>query len=378
MFPNLSFQTFSSLVQNTAAAMQGACSSLLNLTPGSVLLSILEANASVALWLQWLLTLLMKRQRLATCTGSDVDTYVQDYGCYRLPAVAAVGAVTFSRFTSTSSATVPVGATVLTGDGTQTFAVTQVITNSFWNSGLGAYVIPAATASAILPVQAQTAGAAGNVQAGTVSLLGTAIPGVDTVTNALSMTGGADAETDAALIARFPLWVAALSQATPAAIAAAIAGVQQGLTYNIAANQTVGGTYTPGTFVVTIDDGSGYPPAPLQALVYAAVDAVRPIGSTFTVQPPTVTSVAVAFTLNVAPGVIKANVVGTVSAVVTAYVNRQPVGTSLSYFNAAMAALGSLPAGQITNIESLTLNSGTPDITVTSSGVVKAGSVVIS
>lgn len=378
MFPNLSFQTFSSLVQNTAAALQGACSSLLNLTPGSVLLSILEANASVALWLQMLLAQLMNRQRLATCAGSDVDTYVNDYGCYRLPAVAAVGAVTFSRFTATSSATVPVGATVITGDGTQTFVVTQVITNSFWNSGLGAYVIPAATASAILPVQAQTAGAAGNIQAGTISLLGTAIPGVDTVTNALAMTGGADAETDAALIARFPLWVAALSQATPAAIKAAIAGVQQGLTYYVAENQTVAGAYQPGNFVVTVDDGSGSPPAPLQTRVYAAVDAVRPIGSTFTVQPPTVTSVNVAFTLNVAAGVIKANVVGAVAAAVTAYINGLPVGTSLPYFTVAMTVLNSLPAGQIANIESLTLNGGTTDITVTSAGVVKAGTVVIS
>jgi hypothetical protein len=51
----LSLQNFSSLMEGMAAAVQGAASSLVDLTVGSVLRAILEANASVALWLQWLI-----------------------------------------------------------------------------------------------------------------------------------------------------------------------------------------------------------------------------------------------------------------------------------------------------------------------------------
>jgi len=378
MATTLSLQTFTSLVQNSAAAAQGACSRLLKLAPGSVVLTILQSSASVALWLQWLLVQLMARQRLATCTGTDADTFVADYGCSRLAAVAATGVVTFSRFTSTASATVPVGATVQTGDGTQVFAVVSDATNGYWSAGSGGYLIPAGVGSAALPVAALTPGSAGNVVPGAISLMGQAVPGVDTVTNAVATTGGQDAESDAALIARFPLFIASLAQATPQAIAAAISEVQQGISYAIAANSLPNGTYQPGTFTVTIDDGSGYPGATLQSRVYAAVDAVRPVGSTFSVQPPTVTSAAVVLTLNVAAGIVKANVIGTVAAAITAYINGLPIGANLSYLMLAAVTTSSLPSGQITGITGLTLNAGTSDLVVGASGVVKTGSVVIN
>ena len=57
---------------------------------------------------------------------------------------------------------------------------------------------PRGIGSVTVPVSAQIAGSAGNVQAGTVTLIGTAIPGVDTVTNANAFETGEDAETDQA------------------------------------------------------------------------------------------------------------------------------------------------------------------------------------
>ena len=374
----LSFQNFTSLVQNSAAALQGACSSLVDLTVGSTLRAILEANASIALWLQWLLALLMNRQRLATSTGADVDSFVNDYGMYRLPAVAATGNVTFARFTASSAATVLVGATVITGDGTQPFTVVANTANSYWNATSGSYVIPANTTSAVLPVAAVNAGTQGNVLAGAISLLGTAISGVDTVTNATATTGGVNAEADAAVVARFPLFIANLARATQAAVAAAIASVQQGLTYSIAPNAATNGAYDPGNFVVTIDDGSGAPSGTLQAAVYAAVDAVRPIGSTFAVQPPTVVNAAIVLTLTVATGITKANVIGTVAAAISAYVNALPIGATLPYSIIGKLAYDALPAGQVTNVSSITVNSATADLVPGVSGVVKATSVVVN
>ena len=50
----LSLRTFNTLVQNMAAAVQAAATQLLDLTVGSTLRAVIEANASIALWMQWL------------------------------------------------------------------------------------------------------------------------------------------------------------------------------------------------------------------------------------------------------------------------------------------------------------------------------------
>ena len=117
----LSLQNFSTLVQNMAAAVQGAANSLLDLTVGSVLRAILEANASLALWLQWLIVQVLQVTRLATCTGADCDSFGADFGFVRLPAITAVGAVTFGRFTPNIAAFIPVSTNISTAANTQSF-----------------------------------------------------------------------------------------------------------------------------------------------------------------------------------------------------------------------------------------------------------------
>ena len=91
----LSLQNFTTLVQNMSASVQGACSDLLDVTVGSVTRALLEASASVALWLQFLILQVMTMSRLATCIGADVDSWVGDFGLLRLPGTAAIGSVTF-------------------------------------------------------------------------------------------------------------------------------------------------------------------------------------------------------------------------------------------------------------------------------------------
>ena len=77
-------------------------------------------------------------------------------------------------------------------------------------------------------VVAVAPGSAGNVQAGAISLLSSAISGVDMVTNAVAMTGGLDAESDPAFRARFGNYLASLSRATNLAIGSAIAAISRG------------------------------------------------------------------------------------------------------------------------------------------------------
>jgi hypothetical protein len=80
----LSMQNFSTLIEGMAASVQGAAKSLLDLTVGSVLRAILEANASVALWIQWLIVQVLAATRLATSSGTDCDSFCADFGFSRL------------------------------------------------------------------------------------------------------------------------------------------------------------------------------------------------------------------------------------------------------------------------------------------------------
>ncbi len=178
----LSFQTFTTLVQNMAAAVQGSARSLVDLTVGSTLRAILEASAGIGLWLQWIILQVMALTRASTSTGADLDTWVADFGLARLPAVAATGEVTLARFSTTLAALIPVGASLKSADGTVSFAVTADATHENWSAAQNGYTLAAGTASITVPVQALTAGVTGNVLADTITLIASAIPSVDSVT----------------------------------------------------------------------------------------------------------------------------------------------------------------------------------------------------
>lgn len=369
----LPLQDFPTLVRNMVAGVQGSCRQLLDLSAGSVLRAILEANASLALWLQWLILQVLSATRAATSTGADLDSWVADFGLARLPASPAAGQATFSRITPGLGASIPAGALVRTADGTQSFAVAADPANPAWTGG-GFALAPAAT-SLILPIQATAPGSAGNVQPGTISLLASAIPGVDAVTNVAATTGGLDAENDDALRARFANWMASRSRSTPAAVLYAVDSVQQGLSRQLVENVDAAGNPRPGAFVVTVDDGTGAPSASLLASVAAAVEAVRPVGSAFAVQPPTVLRANVGLTVSVADPARKAGVVGPVAAAVTALVNALPIGGTLPLTRVAAAAYAAHPA--VTNVSAVTLNGAAQDLSPPVAGVIKAGLVAV-
>lgn len=369
----LSLQNFTSLVQGFAAAVQSSATALVDFAEGAILRAVAEASASTGLWMQYLWLQVLSATRAATSVGPDLDTWMADFGVTRLPAVAASGQVTFSRFTATQQALIPVGANVVTADGTQTFTVIADTTNAAYSAAQGGFVIAAGVASLTCTVQALTPGAAGNVLANTITLLASAVPGVDTVTNAQPMIDGADAETDAALRARFANFLSTRSRATPLAVQYAIQGVQQGLQFTIQENVEPNGTTQMGNFVVTIDDGSGYPSSSLLAAVTTAISAVRPIGSTFTVQAPVVTTASVQLTI---ASVNKPALLAPVQAAVLAYIDGLGVGATLAYSRIATVAYG--VDASITNVSGVTVNGSTADITVGQSGVVKAGTVTVS
>ncbi|WP_284944570.1 baseplate J/gp47 family protein [Acidisoma cladoniae] len=371
----ISLQNFSTLVTSMATAVQGSAAQLVNFTTGSVLNAIIEANASVALWLQWLILQVLQCTRLATSNGTDVDSFGADFGMTRLAAVAAQGAVTFSRFTPSMAALVPTGVIVTTSDGATRFAVSTDTTNAAWNTVQGGYLLGIGVAGVTVPVSALVAGSAGNVVAGTIGLIASALPGIDTVTNALPLAGGLDAETDTAFRIRFQSFMDSRTRATVQAVVFAATGVQQGLNCTVQENTNGGGGFVPGQFLVTIDDGSGAPPAAVLTSVQAAVDAVRPIGTIFAVSAPIPVLANIAVTLGLATGTDSATAIASVNTAISSFVESLAVGASLPYTRLAQLAYDA--SASVTNVTGLTLQGGTSDLSAGPGSVIKLGSLAV-
>lgn len=367
---------FPTLVAQQVASIQAGASTLIDLTVGSVLRALVEANAAVILWLQGLILQLLAVTRAATSNGADLDTFVADYGLARLPAVAASGKVTFARFTATAQATIAIGTAVQTADGSQIYSVVADPSNSAFNQTLGVYVVAAGTASAAVTVQANTAGAGANAAAGQINTLASAIPYVDTVSNALSFTNGADAELDAALRTRFVGYIASLSKGTKAAIGVAITSTQVGIHYTLTENQSYAGAAQNGYFYVVVDDGTGSPPSSLITQVNSAIDAVRPFTSTFGVYAPVIVTAAVGMTVTVGSGYDPTATKAAVQTALTALANALQLGQPLPYTRLAQAAYDASPG--VANVTGVTLNGGTADLITDSKSVIKAGVMTVN
>ena len=370
----LQLQNFTTLVQNMAAGVQGSARVLLDLTTGSVLRAILEANASAALWLQWIAVQVLATTRAATSIGPDLDSWVGDFGLARLPGQAATTSLTFSRFTLGFAATIPVASQVKTGDTSVTFSVLADPTNPAFSIALNSYGLAAADGSITVPAQATVPGVLGNVAAGAISLLATAMPGVDTVTNPSSASGGNDAEPDAALRARFANFIDSRSRATPAAIAFTIQSLQQGLSYALSENVDPMGVARPGFFTVTIDDGSGCPPTSTISAVSTALEAVRPVGSMFAVQPPAVVTANISMTIST-PVANHPTAQASVTSAVEAFVSSLAIGAELPLSRLAAIGYGADPS--ITNVSGISIN-GAADLSPSPSGIIKPGTVTVN
>lgn len=379
----LTAKNFTALVSQWAAVVQSSVAAVkptlvLSFTKGTILRAFAEAQASVSLWLQGLILKLLTVTRLATSEAGDVDSFVADFGLTRLPASASTGLATFARVTPTNAATVPVGAFVQTADGSQTFVVVADPTNAAWsptaNNGAGGYIIPASTVSLQAPVQNTVPGSAGNVQAGVVTILQTGISGVDTVTNANPFAGGIDAETDAALKARFLAFFSSLSNSTPAAIAFAITSTNQQLQVTILEQPL-----SAPAVKIWVDDGSGSIAGPLVTAATNAANSVRAAGITYGVFAAAKLTANVNMTIATASGFVHATVVGQVALAITAYINGLGMSVTgpnlLSYMALGSVAFGVLGVTDVTNV---TLNGGTSDLTGTAGQTIKSGTIAVS
>ena len=374
-------QSFTSLVTAMVQAAKAAATVALDFTVGSINLALVQSVAAIGLWLQALILLVLAQSRASTSQGADLDSWMADFGFARLPAVASTGQITFARFQPTAAAVVPVGAIVATSVGGAQFAVIPDTTNAAYSAaaggaGIPGYAIAANVASITVAGAAVAPGSAGNVLAGTISLLLQPISGIDTATNATGFAGGADPETDPAFRTRFQAFIAALFKGTVPAYAYALNSLQAGLTFQILENVNPALVPQYGYVTICLDDGSGCPPTALRQAAQAAVEAVRCAGVTVGVIPPQIVSANVAMTLT---SLIAANHAADVTAAsnaLTAYVNAIPVGSPLSFSRLAQIAYDA--SSNISNVTGVTLNSGTADLSVTTVQVIKPGTLAVA
>lgn len=270
---NFTIKTFDTVVDEIATAVQGKSTVPMDFSIGSIARSIAEADSEIAMWLQGEILKVLALTRAATSQGADLDTWMAQFFFSRNQAVAATGAATFSRRSSSVRAVVPVGQVVSTLDRID-FVVTLDTTNANYSAVDGGYVLAIGTASINCPIAAVVAGTGGNVGAGTITKLKTTIGGVNTVTNGITFTNGKAAETDEAFRARFTEWLASLSRSTLAAVSYAIK--QAGATsFKIVENFNLDGSWHPGWFYVIVDDGTGAPSGAFLNTVANAVEEYR-------------------------------------------------------------------------------------------------------
>lgn len=399
----VSTNTFQGFVSNAVAAIQGAAAALIDLTVGSVLRSFVDSFCLLALWLQAEILQAASLTRLATSFGPDVDSFIADFGFAREDGTGASGPVTFARFTPTAVATIaaatqagttPEGLPIFSGGtvvqtqadpGTAAiqYQVIPDTTQDAYNADQNAYIIPAGTASITATAQALVAGSAGNVIEGAINTIATAIPGVDTVTNAAAFDNGADPQTDAQVKAGFPSLLQSLRSATPAAIQGAIEALGENVDFTYTENVNLDGSPHPGFFFIIADNGTGSPPSSFITAVAAAVEKVRGDSITYGVFPPTIVAANVGMTIVTTPGAspaataaIHATAVAAVQAALDTFINTLKIGAPLNYAVLSSIALG---VANVTNVPLalFTVNGGNADIVPTAQQIIKAGTTAV-
>jgi uncharacterized phage protein gp47/JayE len=372
----INFKSFQTLVNDQVTAVQGATATPIDFNVGTNELALVEANAGMGVFLEYLANSILALARAATSTGVDLDSWIAQFPMKpRLAGVKSSGNVQFSRFTASSSATISVGSLVKSTDFTLSFEVTEDDTNVYYNSSLQAYVIPALTTQIPVKVQCLTAGTIGNVSPNVITVIASPISGVDTINNLVAFTSGKNSETDAELRARFILYINSLSRAVLIAYANAISSIPEIIRYNVVENKTYAGAVQEGYVYVVIDDGTGSPPSDLIDKAYAAIQTVRGLAIQNDVFGPDPQTVNIIIDLTILPVTTEAVITELVTDALSNYINNLAFNEVLPYSRIFEIVYDASP--YIINATNLTLNGGTTDLSGTENRIFIADTITV-
>lgn len=359
---SLPLQDFSTLVNTQIASIEAESKALVDFSVGSILRALVESNAGIALWLEAVATQLLAVTRLSTSTGTDIDSFIADFGLTRIPAKAATGQITLSRATPLIVGNIPVGSIVSSSLVSQNYVVGIDTSNIYYNATQGAYIVPVGVSSTIVPVTAVSAGVSGNVPANYIDTINSIMIGIDTVTNAAPIANGANQESDAAVRARFVLYLQSLSKATKAALQAAILSVSGVTRFNLVENKDIiTAAEHLGYFFAVIDDGSGSPSPQLLQSVSSALDATRAFTVAYGVFSPSDINITISVNLKVNASASQTSVRNNVTTAINSYLEASGFGAFLPYTRLLEVIYDA--DSNIINAHNLLVNGSTADIT---------------
>lgn len=371
--------TFAQCVTQMRNTVANSTTKLNNFTSGSIVYAMLQAIAGNAMGLQQLLVHVSNITRLATCTGTDIDSFVADYGLTRLPAVASLaqGATSLQLSRTTTGAVLNVlpGGIVQTQVNGVQYQVFGDTTQAAWNAADSVYQFGSSQSTILVSAVALVPGTGGNVLAGTLTQIVSGFAGVSSVTNPIDITNGNNGETDSALKIRFLKFISSLAKGTLNAVEEAIASVQAGLTYQVLDVEHFDLSPWPAGFTVVVDDGSGAISETLQNLVRSAVLAVKAAGIKFEVDAPINYTVNVTTTVVASAGYTHSSVASAVQAAVQAYINSLGVGNSVSYANLSNVIQS---VQGVYSYASTQLNGVVGDVGVAVNQLARAGTITVS
>lgn len=374
----LATRTFAQYVQDMAATIQGGASQVLDLSVGSVIRSLLEAHASVALWLQVLIADVLDASRAGTARGNALDTWMADFALFRLPATYATGYAAFSRNSDIGTVEILPRTRVRSSSGDLTFLVVGDPSHGHWVPELSGYLLPVGQQSVTLPIRAEIPGSVGNVGTGSITLLTSSVAGLDAVENVQPTSGGMDAESDEALRRRFIDYINSRSKATSDAISYAIQSSRQGLRFRIHENQDSDGSFRPGHFIIVIDDGTRAPTQELLSLVSEQIDLVRPIGASFAVSGPIVQTcdITCSISLTVSDTVIANQIKASVTQSIRQFVMNLGISETLPTTRVAQIVYASDP--RISNVFNIRINGQIDDLVPGPRGAIMPQLIAVS
>jgi phage-related baseplate assembly protein len=331
--------TFAQYVQNWFNAYAAETGVSPNPRTGDPALAIGEADASQATVLQWMAVNVINFARASTSSGSDLDSWMADFGFTRLGASFATGTVTFSTAVdATQLIYIPVGTIVQTPGAAIQYQVVADNSQPTFNASKQAYYIPIGFTSCNVTVTSLVAGSSYNVQATMLSQLASTIFGISSTSNLSAIDDGTNAETDVAFRARFVDYINSLSKATETAIYEALISIETSLKVALFENvQAIGNPPTGftnpylGNIVALVDDGSGAPSTNLLAACTNAVAATVAFGIMYQVLPPAVVHPAIVVNIRIAanPTETTAVIESNVAIAIINYINALPIGSTI-------------------------------------------------
>jgi len=287
--------------------------------------------------------------------SSYLDLKCSEFGMTRKSGVNATGQVTFSGAETTP---IPSGSLIQTAGGLQYVTTAgAVITGGV----------------ATVNVQASDIGSDYNIPAGIITQIPVSIPGITAVNNINPITGGAEVESDDALLQRLLLQVQ-----NPATSGNSAHYIQWALSVAGIGAATVFPTWSgAGTVKICAVDSNMQPlSSALLTALSNYIESQRPIGATVSYESAT------ALPINVVANVTR-NTAYSQAQIVTAFTNafvNYLKGIALKQNYVSYAIIGSLLLATpgVTDYSGLTINGGSVNITIGTEQVATLGTVTVN